>query len=845
MAETLGEEGPRLTLAGPEAWLLETIVGALGDGITVQEASGRLVYANDHAAQTLGFADAGGLLAASPEEIRARYELIDDYGRPIGNEDLPGRRALLEGVADQRLVRFRIRGGPERVSLVRASPILGEDGITNGCVNVFRDVTERHQANEGLRLLAETGALLAGSLDWETTLQGVARLAVPTFADWCIVDVIEGEREIRRVATAAANPREEQLLDELREHYSPTWDSPQPASRALRAAEPVVIEQFDRERLAETVRDDRHLELMTELDPQSAIALPLVARGQTLGAVTFAWSRSGRRYEEADIRLAEELARRAALAIDNARLFRGEQEARERLAFLAEASAALAGSLDYERTLERVAKLAVPRLADWCVIDVLETDEVVRRVGVACADPAKDDLAEQLRQSYPERPERPEGTSKVLRSGESELIPQVTPEWIAAIAPDPEQHRILSSLGLVSNILVPLSARGRILGVLALATAESGRVYGEAELSVAEDLGRRAAVAVDNARLYHEAEARGEAARALAYVADGVLLVDSGGVVRHWNPAAEAITGVAARDVLGRQATDALPGWSGIAARVPVAEGPASPARPETLPLELRGGERWLSISAVAFAEGTVYAFRDLTEERALERLRSDFVSTVSHELRTPLAAIYGAALTLRRPDVVLPEVQREGLLDVIAGESDRLARTVNDILWASRLDSGTMQVAIERCDPRELGETVLQAFRAHVPTAVELALVAPADGPAVAADPDKVRQVLANLVDNAVKYSPDGGRVEIAVSSAGNHVRFAVRDQGLGIPGPEQRRIFDKFYRLDPDLTRGVGGTGLGLYICRELVRRMDGRIWVESREGEGSTFSFELPAA
>src|SRR3954468_17436068 len=270
MAETLGEEGPRLDLAGPDGGLLETIVGALGDGITVQEASGRLVYANDQAAQTLGFADAGELLVASAEEIRSRYELIDDYGRPIDAEELPGRRALVHGVADQRLVRFRIRGGPERVSLVRATPILGEDGRATACVNVFRDVTERQQANEGMRLLAETGALLAGSLDWEATLQGVARLAVPTFADWCIVDVIEGDREIRRVATAAANARDQELLDELRERYSPTWDSPQPASRALRAAETVIIEQFDPERLAGTVRDEHHLELMTELDPQSA-----------------------------------------------------------------------------------------------------------------------------------------------------------------------------------------------------------------------------------------------------------------------------------------------------------------------------------------------------------------------------------------------------------------------------------------------------------------------------------------------------------------------------------------------------------------------------------------------
>src|SRR5437773_1495614 len=104
---------------------------------------------------------------------------------------------------------------------------------------------------------------------------------------------------------------------------------------------------------------------------------------------------------------------------------------------------------------------------------------------------------------------------------------------------------------------------------------------------------------------------------------------------------------------------------------------------------------------------------------------------------------------------------------------------------------------------------------------------------------------VLTNLVDNAIKYSPDGGPVEVAIARRDHAVRFSVRDLGLGIPSGDQRRIFDKFYRLDPNLTRGVGGTGLGLYICRELVRRMDGSIWVELREGEGSRFTFELPSA
>jgi signal transduction histidine kinase len=239
-----------------------------------------------------------------------------------------------------------------------------------------------------------------------------------------------------------------------------------------------------------------------------------------------------------------------------------------------------------------------------------------------------------------------------------------------------------------------------------------------------------------------------------------------------------------------------------------------------------------------------VYAFRDLTEERRVERLKTEFVSTISHELRTPLAAIYGAALTLRREEPAL-EAQRDGLLDVIAGESERLARIVNDILWASRLESGTLHVAVESCHPLALIRSVVDAARAHLSPNVTLTLEADEVLPLIAADPDKVRQVLTNLLDNAVKYSPDGGHVRVGVRRAEHVVEFAVRDEGLGIPFAEQEHIFEKFYRLDPELTRGVGGTGLGLYITRELVRRMDGRVAVESEPGRGSTFTVELPVS
>jgi PAS domain S-box-containing protein len=232
-----------------------------------------------------------------------------------------------------------------------------------------------------------------------------------------------------------------------------------------------------------------------------------------------------------------------------------------------------------------------------------------------------------------------------------------------------------------------------------------------------------------------------------------------------------------------------------------------------------------------------------LAQERAPESMRQDIVATVSHELRAPLAAIYGAALTLRRGDVELGTQLRNKLLDIVTDESSRLSEIVKDLLLASQLDSGKLRVNIEPCDPRKIASAEIDSARTHLPENVELVLKTPRSLPSIAVDAGQLRQVIANLIDNAIKYSPKGGRVTVTLGARDHQVRFAVNDPGLGVPAAEQERIFEKFYRLDPHLERGIGGTGLGLYICRELVRRVNGQIWVESDAGKGSTFFVEVP--
>jgi signal transduction histidine kinase len=180
----------------------------------------------------------------------------------------------------------------------------------------------------------------------------------------------------------------------------------------------------------------------------------------------------------------------------------------------------------------------------------------------------------------------------------------------------------------------------------------------------------------------------------------------------------------------------------------------------------------------------------------------------------------------------------------MIAEQSNRLANLVEEILVAGQLDSGSLHVVVDTFDPDELVRGVVTAARSRLGAATTIAVAAPPIVPKVHGDPERTRQVLLNLLDNAIKYSPSGGQIEVELAAMGDRLRFSVHDQGLGIPVGEQERIFDKFYRLDPDQRRGIGGTGLGLYICRELVRSMHGSIWVDSEPGKGTTFAFELPA-
>jgi PAS domain S-box-containing protein len=300
---------------------LEAIVEGVADAVTAQSAEGGLVYANDAAVRLLGFADAEELLAAPPLEIMRRFEMYAEDGGEIPLEQLPGRRALAGERPPPLTVRYRHHTSAEdRWSRIQSTPVFDEQGRVRLAINVIEDITDIKRAEQGHRFLARASQELARSLDYQETLGAVARLAVPEVADWCAVDVLAGD-DLQRVAVEHVDPERVTLAREVQERYPADPSADTGVWGVLRRGLAELYREIPDELLVQTARDEEHLELIRKVGLRSAILAPMTLRDEVLGVISFVSAESGRRFDEHDLALAEDLALRAAAAVENARLF--------------------------------------------------------------------------------------------------------------------------------------------------------------------------------------------------------------------------------------------------------------------------------------------------------------------------------------------------------------------------------------------------------------------------------------------------------------------------------------------------------------------------------------------
>jgi PAS domain S-box-containing protein len=543
-----------------------------------------------------------------------------------------------------------------------------------------------------------------------------------------------------------------------------------------------------------------------------------------LGLVFFAEEQS---FSDEEIELAHNLARAARGALERAELYEAERRSRAIAQQLAKTGTLLAGELDPEVILEEIVQQA-PGLvgADAAAVSLLEGDGLV----VSAVHGEGTDAALGFRTST-----FADVAGEILRSRE----PQAVGEVEAVLAgSDPildAGHRAFLGAPLVGP-------EGAVHGVL-IVYGRAPRLWREEEVEAIAALAGNASSVLSNAELYQRVVLERERSLAiLGNVADGIVAVDRDGNVVLWNAAAEEITGVRASEALGRPPAEVL--QRSLDPDETSAEG-------RGLIQIARGNEEiWLSVSEAVMRDpagavaGRIYAFRDVSADRLVEQLKSGFVTTVSHELRAPLTSIYGFAETLLRQDIAFGEEERRTFLTYIASEAERLTGIVDALLSVARLEAGDLQVQLAQTDLRDVVTDVVASAQREVVNGRRFVIDVPEEPLDATADRDKVRQILANLVDNAVKFSPEGGTVTVAARRTSDAVQVRVLDEGAGVPSGEQERIFRKFYRADV-AGPTAGGTGLGLFIARGLATAMGGRLWMDSESGQGASFVFELPTA
>jgi PAS domain S-box-containing protein len=521
------------------------------------------------------------------------------------------------------------------------------------------------------------------------------------------------------------------------------------------------------------------------------------------------------------------------------------------LRFLSEASKIVSSSLDYMNTLETVAHLAVPEIADWCSVDMLDEDGNIQLLAVAHKDPKKVKWAWELRKKKPIDLNSPHGLPKVLRTGKTELIPLITDEMLVASAKSKKELELARSLGLSSLIITPILVDGKPIGGIQLVTTETKRMYTKNDVFMIEELAARASLAIKNSQLYTQSKEQANRFKTLLESIPQMTWTHlPTGEINFYNQQWYDYTGLTREE----KRADI---WEKIihpedvkrtmekfiqslkTGKIFEVENRYRRASDETyrwhlnraLPLKNEHGE-------IALWVGTA---TDIDEQKQTERQRNDFVSIATHELKTPVTSIKVYAEVLQRRFARQGDEFSATQLGKMNAQLNRLTSLISDLLDATKIEAGKLQTHEELFDfdglIREIVEELQRTTEKHQ------LIMEGTTKKNIMADRERTGQVLTNLISNAIKYSPNAQKILIQSSINGKYIEVCVQDFGIGIPKAKLKHVFEQFYRVSGPKDNTFPGLGLGLYISSEIIKRQGGRIWVESEAGKGSTFCFTLP--
>jgi len=411
-----------------------------------------------------------------------------------------------------------------------------------------------------------------------------------------------------------------------------------------------------------------------------------------------------------------------------------------------------------------------------------------------------------------------------------------------------------ASLGLLSGVVLPMIARKQVIGVIFIFRNYMGN-FSSNDKALLQSFADQAAVAVQNAQLYSQVNHERQRMNALLdSAADGILILSSEHTIERYNPALARMLGVFDEDLRGKNHGDVIR-WAKIGEGLTLEQAELG-GWPLTQHATLYVEGDLKKIGGMQLPVGITYApllssesnllniiatLRDITHFREAEELKSTFISVISHELKTPVALIKGYVSTLRREDVSWERQVVEDSLEVIEEEADRLTELIENLLDASRLQAGALEINQSDVALEVLAGRIAKRFSTQ--TEIHSIVVKfPEKFPVILGDEDRLTQVLSNLVSNAIKYSPNGGQIQINGRVKEGYIVLCVSDQGRGIAQNDIPYVFDRFYRAE-DATRQTKGAGLGLFLARAVIEAHGGRIWVDTKPGEGASVCFSLP--
>ena len=706
---------------------LEAIISASPLAIALVDLDGTTRMWNPAAEKLFGWSAKeaiGGLPPnLAPEQVREFRERL-------------ARAARGEVIAGGETTRRRRSGETVDVE-VWTAPV--GDRTPTQAVAIVADITDRkhtenarHEAAARLQILADASSVFAAAVVTPAAIvQRIASFVASTLGDACAISLAdESGLSVRAVAVEHPDPTHRDLFAAVFER--PFRIDEGLPGKVLRTGQSLLIPVFDPRIVPATARAETHA-YFEAARPHSIAMSPLSLRGKTRGVLGILRERPGPSYGPEDVRLLEDIAHRAALAIENADLLASARAAEERSAFLAEATKILNSSLDYETSMRRLVRVAVPRAADVAiVIDWSESGEI-GDVVIAHQDPASEALVAELLRLGPRYADDSPMLEEIRRTGATRVVDDYGPLMVRASRDSERARTIVQSLGVRSLVNTPIRTRDRVVGVISLGWNETRGHPQPDDVALAEELGRRAGLAVDNANLYQSA----------------------------------------------REAT----------------------------------------------------------------RLRDEFLGTISHELRTPLNAVLGWA-TIARSNPNDP-MRTAHALAVIERNARVQARLIADVLDATRIISGKLQLETQRVDLVSLARAAIET---HQLSASEKGITIVFDPSNVTdpivADPSRLQQAFTNLVSNAVNFTPKGGRVEFSLRHSRDVLEVRVKDTGEGIDPSFLPHLFERFRQGDPSASRRHGGLGLGLAITRQIVELHGGTASAVSEGvGRGSVFTIRLP--